>query len=146
MKSRFDPVGFQRFDPVGFQKLDAGNDFNRQRAGVYDIDELYIDKPGGGYVRLDSYSINSEIISRKFTQLGDIQGKTGVGYLRELSNKYPAGSVISNVPSSGGLAGQRLSGDLILEVPVQATPVPTSIIGEADRLGILIRDINGKVY
>lgn len=132
--------------PEWLQKLDAGNDFNRQRAGIYDIDELYIDKPGGGYVRLDSYNINSEIVSRKFTQLGDIQDKTGLGYLRELSNKYPAGSVISNVPSSGGLAGQRLNGDLILEVPVQVTPVPTSIVSEADRLGILIRDINGKIY
>jgi hypothetical protein len=35
---------------------------------------------------------------------------------------------------------------MILEVPVQEGLVPQSILDAANRLGIVIRDINGTVY
>jgi hypothetical protein len=52
----------------------------------------------------------------------------------------------SKVPSNGILGGQRLRGRMILEVPVQEGLVPQSILDAANRLGIVIRDINGTVY
>ena len=60
--------------------------------------------------------------------------------------KYATGSRIAEVPSSGVLGGQRLRGRLILEVPKQIGTIPQPILDAADRLGIIIRDVNGKVY
>jgi len=134
--------------PEWLQRLDAGNTFNKERAGAYDFNEVYINKPdGSGYYRLDSYNPNSgEIVSRKFTQLSDVQENTALKYINEIPAKYPAGGTIANVPSSGDLGGQLLRGQYYLEVPVQVRPIPQSIFNAADKAGVLIRDINGKVY
>lgn len=75
-----------------------------------------------------------------------MQAKTALNYVNELPAKYPVNGTIANVPSSGGLAGQPLLGQHILEVPVQLRPIPQSVIDAADRAGVLIRDINGHVY
>lgn len=56
------------------------------------------------------------------------------------------GATIARVPSSRSLAGQTLQGQHILEVPVQVKPVPQSVIDAANRAGVLIRDVNGKVH
>jgi hypothetical protein len=133
--------------PAWLRRLDEGNAFNAAQSSRYPHNEVYIDKAGGGYYRLDSYNARTgEIVSRKFTQFGDIQESTGRGYLNELAGKYAPGSKIANVPSSGGLAGQRLQGQMILEVPVQTAPIPRSVLDAANNLGIIIRDVNGKVY
>lgn len=98
----------------------AGNKFNASRKGAYPHNEVYIEKPGDGYTWLDSYDPQkAEIVSRKYTQLSDIDEKTAVRYIKEIELKYAAGSVIGNVPSSGALAGEKLNGNYILEVPVQ---------------------------
>jgi hypothetical protein len=131
------------------QRLEAGNAFNAERASAYPYKEVYVEKPGGGsiYYRLDSYNPETgEIVSRKFTQLSDIQPQTAASYINEIPKKYPAGATIANVPSSGNLAGQRLEGNYILEVPVQTRPVPQSVIDAADNAGVVIRDPTGKVY
>ncbi len=135
--------------PVWLQRLEAGNAFNAERASAYPYKEVYVEKPGGGsvYYRLDSYNPETgEIVSRKFTQLSDIQPQTAASYINEIPKKYPAGATIANVPSSGNLAGQRLEGNYILEVPVQTRPVPQSVIDAADNAGVVIRDPTGKVY
>lgn len=49
---------------------------------------------------------------------GDIQGQSGLAEVRELSRKYRPGDMIARVPSSGPLAGRRIT----------------------------IRDVMGKVY
>jgi hypothetical protein len=127
-------------------KLRAGNDFNASRAGVYEANELYINKPSGsGYYRLDSYT-PGEIVSRKFTQFGDIGESTAKNYIDEIGRKYAPGSSIANVPSSGALAGQELKGIKILEVPVQTRPVPQSVLDYAKLNDVFIRDINGVTY
>ncbi len=143
--------------PEWLQRLDDGNDFNRQQSQNYPHNEVMLDKPEGspGYPRVDSYDpATGEIISRKHTQLGEVRPETARGYLDELSNRYPPGSKIADVPSqrpgsghqNAGLAGQTLDGNQILEVPPQNSPVPQSVLDRADQLGITIRDSNGRIY
>lgn len=134
--------------PQWLQRLDAGNDFNAERASAYPYNEVYVNKAdGSGYYRLDSYGpAAGEIVSRKFTQLSDVQESTAVRYINEISAKYPVNGVVADVPSSGDLSGQLLRGQYYLEVPVQARPIPQSVLDAANRQGVLIRDINGKVY
>ncbi|WP_417360387.1 hypothetical protein [Gallaecimonas pentaromativorans] len=135
--------------PEWLRRLDAGNDFNEAQAPNYPYKEVYINKPDGGksYYRLDSYDPESrEIVSRKFTQLSEIQNQTALNYITEIPKKYPVGATIAKVESSGSLADQQLQGSLILEVPVQQNPIPQSIIDAADKAGVLIRDIDGRIY
>jgi hypothetical protein len=134
--------------PAWLQKLDAGNDFNRAQAPNYPYNEVYVDKPSGdGYFRLDSYNPDSgEIVSRKFTQLSDIQESTANSYINEIPSKYPVGATVADVPSSGTLAGSTLHGQYVLEVPPQVNPVPQGVLNSANQAGVLIRDTNGHVY
>ncbi|WEF34265.1 PAAR domain-containing protein [Pseudoduganella chitinolytica] len=134
--------------PEWLRRLDEGNDFNAERASEYPYNEVYIDSPkGSGYTRLDSYNpIAGEIVSRKFTQLSDIQEKTAIGYINEIGAKYPVDATIARVPSSAELAGEKLAGQHYLEVPVQVRPVPQSVLEAAERAGVVIRDVNGKIY
>nr|WP_242313727.1 hypothetical protein [Bacillus cereus group sp. BfR-BA-01355] len=101
---------------------------------------------GKKYV-VDSYIPGEEIVSRKFTQLAEVKEKTALSYLSEFTKKYSSGSEVSSGKfNPNALKGGRLDGELILEIPVQTKPVPQKIIEEANEKGIIIRDINGKVY
>jgi hypothetical protein len=128
--------------------VEAGNDFNRARTFDYPHRELYVEKTAGeGYWRLDGYSPGREIVSRKLTQFGKIEEATGVKYIGELRSKYPANAKIAKVASTPPyLRGQRLQGQLIMEVPVQTGPIPQAVLDAARRSGVLIRDVFGKVY
>jgi hypothetical protein len=129
------------------ERFAEGNAFNDSRASAYPYNELYIDDGLGGYKRLDSYNPQKgEIVSRKFSQLGDVKDSTAIGYIQEIESKYAPGSRIANVPSSGNLAGKVLQGEKILEVPVQNTPIPQSVLDTATKANVTIRDINGKIY
>jgi hypothetical protein len=136
--------------PEWLRRLDAGNAFNKERAGIYEFDELYVNKPSGkGYFRVDSYNPRSgEIISRKFTQFSEITERTGIEYVKEMATKYPDGAKIANVPTNieNGLAGVVLAGDHVLEIPVQIKPIPQAVLDAANRASVLIRDIKGKTY
>ena len=87
-------------------------------------------------------------ISRKFTQLSEIEESTGIGYVKEAAKKYASGTKIANVPTNraNGLAGKSLQGQLYLEVPVQNASVPGAVLDAAADAGVVIRDVNGKVY
>ena len=52
------------------------------------------------YIRLDSYVPNTEIVSRKKTQLGEVSEETAIRYLKELKDKYAPGAIIADVPSN----------------------------------------------
>jgi hypothetical protein len=133
--------------PDWLRRIDEGNAFNKAQSPRYPHNEVYIEKPGGGYYRLDSYNdALGEIVSRKFTQLGEVQEATAINYIKELAAKYPAGSRIASVPSSGGLAGSTLRGQMILEVPVQVKPIPQAVLDAANKANILIRDVTGRIY
>jgi filamentous hemagglutinin len=134
--------------PQWLQNIEAGNEFNRIQAPNYPYNEVYVNKPSGdGYFRLDSYNPTAgEIVSRKFTQFSDIQESTAIGYINEISAKYPVGATVADVPSSGTLAGTTLQGQYVLEVPVQVSPVPQGVIDAANNAGVVIRDTNGHIY
>jgi hypothetical protein len=135
--------------PEWLLRLERGRQFNVERSVGYPHNELYINKPGSesGYYRLDSYNpATGEIVSRKFTQLSTVSEQTAIRYVNELSSKYPAGAIIADVPSSAYLAGQPLWGQKILEVPVQTVPVPRAVLDAADKAGVVIRDVAGKLY
>jgi hypothetical protein len=131
-------------------RINRGNKFNEERA------PHYTDKGGGNEVtlengkRVDSYVPGKEIVSRKHTQLGEVQEDTGIGYVREIDNKYAPGEVVKDTPHNrdqiGDAAGQPMRGDKVLEVPPQTGDVPESVLKEADARDITIRDTDGKVY
>ncbi len=144
-----DDVARASSKPEWLRRLNAGIDFNKAQSPNYPYNEVYINKPSGGkgYYRLDSYNPEAgEIISRKFTQFSEIQDQTAINYINEIQKKYPVGAMIADVPSSGSLAGQQLQGRLILEVPVQNNPISQITIDAADNAGVLIRDIDGRIY
>ena len=142
--------------------------FNKARAKFYPYNEVYLEAPKKAinlpegaptkhrYVRLDSYNPHTgEIVSRKYTQLSEVSEETAIRYLKELSDKYAPGSIIADVPSNRtgvnkGIfelnQGDKLKGQMILEVPVQKKSVRESILKYARDNNIQIRDINGNVY
>ncbi|WP_339232744.1 hypothetical protein NSQ16_18840 [Bacillus sp. PS108] len=132
------------------ERWEAGNNFNKENRPRYPYNEVELEakEAGGKKYVVDSYSPNKEIvISRKYTQLSDVQEKTALSYLNEITKKYSSGSKISNDPfNPKALKGGRLKGELILEVPVQNKAIPQKILDEATKNRIIIRDINGKVY
>ncbi|SUS08118.1 hypothetical protein DF3PB_5830002 [uncultured Defluviicoccus sp.] len=135
-------------------KLEAGEDFNRRQRVKFKYNEVYVENAcdGGSCLRLDSYRPpgdgggSGEIVSRKFTQLAEIQPETASKYLREMERKYAPGTMIADVPTTraSGLAGQRLRGQMYLDVPTQNAPVPQSILDEAAERRIIIRDELGN--
>jgi hypothetical protein len=128
------------------EQMEAGNEFNRQMRPNYPYNEIRLDNNKV----MDSYRPGQEIVERKFTQLSDIQPETAQGYLNQLANQYPPGARIADTPanraSMPGLIGQPIRGRQFLEVPVQNKAVPEAVLQAADKLGIIIRDSNGKVY
>ncbi|HEY2495007.1 MAG TPA: hypothetical protein VGI33_19120 [Paenibacillus sp.] len=130
-------------------RWEAGNNFNKENRPRYPYNEVELEakEVGGKKFVVDSYVSNKEIVSRKFTQLSEVKESTAIGYLRELTQKYSSGSKISGGPfNPNALKGGRLKGELILEIPVQNKPIPQSVLDEATKNKITIRDINGKVY
>ena len=142
--------------------------FNKARAKFYPYNEVYLEAPKKAinlpegsptkhqYVRLDSYNPHTgDIVSRKYTQLSEVSEETAIRYLKELSDKYAPGSIIADVPSNRtgvnkGIfevnQGDKLKGQMVLEVPVQGKVVPKRVIDYANKHYIKIRDINGKIY
>ncbi|MCM3180978.1 ribonuclease YeeF family protein [Cytobacillus horneckiae] len=131
------------------ERWEAGNNFNKENRPRYPYNEVELEakEVGGKRYVVDSYAPNKEIVSRKLTQLSEVQEKTAKSYLNEITKKYPSGSKISNSTfNPNALKGGRLKGELILEVPVQNKPIPQIILDEATKNRIIIRDIKGKVY
>lgn len=139
------------------RQLEEGNEFNRRREPYYEeqggANEVHVEPRSdkGQYPRVDSYVPDEEIVSRKYTQLADVQESTAKGYLRELANTYGPGTIVADTPTNrrdlgDDAIGLPMSGDMILEVPVQQNGVPPAVLAEARRLGIIIRDENGRTY
>ncbi|WP_122260694.1 hypothetical protein [Ornithinimicrobium cerasi] len=144
------PSELQRFaDRSWLQNLVAGNRFDDYMAPHYRHNEIYLVAPDGRYVRLDSYVPGEQIVSRKLTQLGDVQTGTAFGYIDEVVTKYPPGTTIADVPSTrgAGIAGQNLDGTLVLQVPPQwDRTIPDEVAEYAYENGVRIIDVNGFDY
>ncbi len=140
----------------GLSALAHGNLFNQLRAGVYAYDEVHLRLPDGRLTRLDSWTPDSEVVSRKATQLSQVGERTAMGYLTEFKDKYwPDDERIVVADTVGSrqmfadrprLIGAPLSGRPVLEVPVQHAEVPPAIREYAGAEGIVIRDVTGHVY
>ena len=51
---------------------------------------------------LDSYVLNTEIVSRKYAQLNEVSEETAIRNLNKLTDKYASGSSITEVLSKMG--------------------------------------------
>jgi len=99
-----------------------GNDFNDVGKLKYTVNELNL-KLDGKNVRVDSYVPPSEsvdgigkIISRKATDLVDIQESTFRGHLQEMVDKYSSGTLIRS-DKYPRLDGKTIQGKQYLEIP-----------------------------
>lgn len=131
------------------QRVIAGNRFDSFAAGKYKFNQITLERGRVRGFRLDSYSPPDQIVSRKLTQLGEVKPETAKGYIDEFLKKYPPDSVIANTKKNRelGIAGTRLEGKMILEVPPQRPgPALDAIIKYAQRPGkkVYIRDVNGN--
>ncbi|MGW1047696.1 PrsW family glutamic-type intramembrane protease [Streptomyces sp. NPDC002521] len=127
-------------------KWNEGRQFNEDNWPRYPANEIYLEN---GKV-LDSYRPGREIVSRKQTQIWKIKPDTFRNYLREINQKYKAGTKIPDTPKARReypqLIGKPLKGKYYLEVPVQSQPVPDWALREAADHGVIIRDVQGFVY
>src|SRR5699024_8526092 len=119
------------------------------------VNELYVGKitESGGYLSVDCYIPQSEIVSRKHTQFSEIELSTVRSYINELNLKYSPGTDLPDLPSTReklGIKivgeGNKLKGEMILEVPQQKSPVPEEVLELAEDLDIIIRDVDGRIY
>ncbi len=135
--------------PEWLKRIMKGNYFNYIREQYY--------KRMGGFSevvlkngkRLDSYIPGKEIISRKFTQLGKIDKKTAIGYIDEMRKKYSPGTKIKDTKRNADAikkGGDKLGGDMILEIPPQKSPIDPDVLQHAKDVKVKIRDTNGKIY
>jgi hypothetical protein len=100
-----------------------GNRFNEIGREKYDINELNLKLADGSNVRVDSYIKASDsptgegmIISRKATDLVDIQESTFRKHLQEMKNKYAPGTLIRS-DKYPKLDGGTIQGRQYLEIP-----------------------------
>ncbi|PVE96729.1 MULTISPECIES: hypothetical protein [unclassified Microbacterium] len=123
--------------PFWRRRMAEGDQFNYQNHHRYPQNEVTL----GNGKRLDSYLPGEEIVSRKNTQLDSVRPETANSYIDELLNKYPPGTPIAGSPDV-------LSGQPVLEVPVQTDPIPQSVIDHANgkEPPVQIRDVLGNVY
>ncbi|MGL4177293.1 MAG: hypothetical protein ACRCSN_14585 [Dermatophilaceae bacterium] len=102
----------------------AGRDVNRAQWHRFDANEVAL----GNRKVLDSYLHREEIVSRKLSQLADLEPATARSYLNEFKAKYAPGSTISDTARGRQvyphLAGEKLKGRYVLELPVLTRPIP----------------------
>lgn len=134
-------------------RVRKGRQFDLDRNVYYDFNQVYVTKnSGSGYWVLDSYgpkdsALGAGPVSRKFTQIADVQIGSAKAMLQQAQRKYRSGTSFADVPSRPArLMEKTVQGQLWLEVPVQIKPVPAEILVTTRQLGIKIRDVSGRVY
>jgi len=145
---RFDQYGLKRAPnwPELLHDWHEGMKFNLAQAHRFEANEITL----GNGKRLDSYTHEMAIVSRKNSQLADLEPSTAIQYLREHLTKYSPGEIISDTARAREhfphLIGEELKGERVLEVPVQTRPVPPEILQYASDVKVSIHDITGKIY
>lgn len=142
--------------PAYLQGMFAGSRFNWQNYDRYEAREIWIRSSDGSTFRLDSYTPGEAVVSRRLTQLSDVQESTAMGYLDEITRKYQPNSprlLIADTPmnraqlgETAGAIGSPLRGQSIFEIPPQAAPVPPTVLEYAASKDIVIADPTGRVY
>ncbi|WP_156043719.1 hypothetical protein [Cellulomonas sp. URHE0023] len=131
------------------RKIIAGNRFNAYANRAYDYSEIALETGRKSRFRLDAYTPDEAIVSRKLTQLNDVSVATAKTYIDEFVKKYPEGTKIANTKKNRdlGIVGDRLNGPMVLEVPPQVGGrVDPAIVAYAESKQIFIRDVNGTYY
>jgi len=144
--------GVRQKKPTDIRLAEAkeGNVFDQKMERAYPHNQVPIRDRMGTLRRLDSYDpVRGEIVSRKSfsaskNQMALADPDWVINYYQEFPTKYPNGAAIS--AKTGPLAGQKLVGKYVLEVPVQKMPIPEKLLKEARARGITIRDHKGTVY
>ena len=93
-----------------------GNAFNKtvEKSRKYPFSEVHL----ANGKRLDSYDdIEKLIVSRKATDLENIELSTFESYLKEMKIKYKPGELINSPKYGDLLKGKELTGKQILEIP-----------------------------
>lgn len=142
-----DAAGETKYSPEFLKLLKdwrEGRKFNEENAHRFPHNEVHLKSRK----IVDSYVPRKEIVERKNTQLSEIDEKTAKGYIDSLRRKYKAGQEIGDTPKNRaeGIAGSKLRGKHILEVPKQVQPVPKAILEHAKQHRVTIRDVHGTVY
>ena len=124
------------------RRIEQGNKFDVTRSRHHTVNQLRL----ANNKVLDSYEPDLLIISRKHTQLAKVRPETARGYLNEAANKYSPGEVIADTAANRArypeLVGEKLSGNLVLQVPKQKAPIPSSVLDHADQLDIEIHQVS----
>lgn len=145
------------------RQLFNGSKFNWENYHRYEYREVLVEvadpgpPPAAQRFRVDSYSPGDEIVSRKLTQLAQVQERTALSYIDELVRKYnPDNADLKvlgtdrNVAQFGARAGEIVDGPLdglmVLEIPVQHGEIPTAVLKHAALNDVVIRDVTGRVY
>jgi hypothetical protein len=130
------------------QKIIAGNRFNSFLNPRYAYSEIPLTTRNKLPFRLDSYTPGEAIVSRKLTQLSSVTEGTALGYIDEFVKKYPKGTRIADTAKTRqlGIAGDKLDGKMVLEVPPQSGAIDPKILQHAYENNIHIVDVNGTDY
>ncbi|QHE85174.1 hypothetical protein [Hydrogenophaga sp. BPS33] len=141
---------------AGMQRMQRGNDFNNEREHAYPHSEVRLERPPGwsGHPRADAIVVGREIVERKFSQLSELSADAAIDYINQLVEIYHPGARIANVDSTAAVRAEdsasggtgTLRGQMVLEVPEQHAPVPRRVLEHAERVGVFIRDPEGRVY
>ena len=149
----YDPSGY-KFSDMSFEQMLnilMGNWFNKENRPKYTYNEVRVQGNGSKpFFVVDSYEppfmlgetyVEGQIISRKYTQLAEVELSTAIGYLNEANNKYAPGTEILDITfNCNEIRGYRLQGNLYLEVPKQNAPIPQAVLEKAEELNITIRE------
>lgn len=134
--------------PEWLKRIEKGNYFNFIRESFYKRNGGFNEVVLDSFKRLDSYIPGKEIVSRKFTQMANVTEKTAKNYIDEMVKKYKPGTKIRNTKrNTDAIAqgGKKLKGEMILEVPVQKSNIPQSILDYATKNKVKLRDIKGNI-
>lgn len=147
--------------PEWLQRVFRGSQFDWAQQHRYTANQVWIDHLDDqgnliGRFRLDSMNPGSEIVSRKLTDLSAVTEATARSYIDEIAAKYNperADLVVADTPANQAqlghlddVIGGPMTGEPVLEVPVQPGGVPAAILEYADVRGVTIRDVTGTVY
>ena len=132
-----------------------GSIFNLENAHRYDYNEITLDverkhpdgSPAGTrHTRVDSYTPDEAVVSRKNTQLAEVNYSTAKHYIDEFRKNYMARDARFTIADTDKnklvmpeRIGDPLLGTMYLEVPEQVRPIPQRIVEYAAEKGITIR-------
>jgi hypothetical protein len=147
--------------PQYVRRMFEGSRFNWENYGKYSAREVAVDRllatdNAPRRFILDSYSPGEAVVSRKYTQLADVQESTAKGYIKEMVSHYDPRSsefTIADTPMNqaqlghiDGAIGGPVRGPLVLEIPVQTQAIPRAVLEYAAEADVRIQDIAGTVY